>query len=483
MKILTLIPLLSVAFSQAGAGSSIASGNPLSGYKCDTNICKLPKCSCASTNPPVPNAPQFLVVTFDDAMLDSLMPQVNALIGSRKNPNGCAATATWFTQVLYSNPYLVQKWYATGNEIGDHSVTHGVPFAGNYSEIEGNRAWLNSYAGIPRQKVKGVRFPFRNYSRTALEQMTAMGFEYDSSMAANGADSIWPYTLDNGIVTECQGQLSLCGTKINATGLWELPLYGSAGMEGIHLMDPYNDYDVLNPTDPKVIAATLLAEFNNHYKGNRAPFGLYTHPVWLGSAQPPNIPDGSKKLQAMVSFLTQAMANPDVWMVTSAQVIEYAKNPVSAAELGTQPYMTCDPKKAPTSGICNAGPSSTGVQTCSAPMSLFQTCFNCPSSDPSLVNPIPKPAAIDRCAVPDTCDSIYWDPIGCQCTCVATTGDSTFCSSYLDKSRAINLSESSLYPNGVVPSSIPGSNFKSGSENTSVWIGLGTFMLLIASSM
>ncbi|KAJ3302652.1 hypothetical protein HDV03_004772 [Kappamyces sp. JEL0829] len=413
---------------QDGVSPTGSTTNPFAGYNCPSS-CVRPKCSCASPNAPVANPPQFFVLTFDDAVQDSLIPTAKALFGNRKNPNGCPVGATWYAQVLYSNPYTMTQWYAQGNEIGDHSVTHSSPFAGSYAEIEGMRAWATTFAGIPRGKIQGVRFPFRNYSQAAIEQVAAMGFTYDSSMAASGADSTWPYTLDYGVVTECGGQYDLCGKKINAPGFWELPMYSTQGPEGPHLMDPYNDYDITNPIKPSVAASTLLANFQTHYTGNRAPFGLYVHPLWLGPAIPPSIPDGAAKLAAMNGMIDSIMKNPDVWMVTGSQ-----------------------------------------------------TCFNCPTEAPSLTNPIPSLASKTRCAVPDTCDMIYWDPVGCKCTCTATTNDAAFCAAYKDTSRPINLDPNSLSNSvGSNGTTTGGGSGSSGSGKSAAGsLSLSLFSVLLA---
>lgn len=176
---------------------------------------------------------------------------------------------------------MLTQWYASGSEVADHSFTHGgqpppspSPFTGNYSEIVGTQQWFNSYAGIPFSKIRGVRFPFRNYTAKALQDIKNWGFLYDSSMAASVSETVWPYTLDYGAATDCNGQSSLCGQNVKIPGLWELPLYGSSGPGGsAHLMDPYNDPD-LTTADPEKIGAMLLSTFNDHYRENRAPFGL-----------------------------------------------------------------------------------------------------------------------------------------------------------------------------------------------------------------
>jgi hypothetical protein len=90
------------------------------------------------------------------------------------------------------------------------------------------RAWASTYAGIPRGRIKGVRFPFRNYTVEALEMLAKMGFEYDSSISS-GLNPTWPYTLDNGVISECLGANPVCGKSINAKGIWEVPMAGSSG--------------------------------------------------------------------------------------------------------------------------------------------------------------------------------------------------------------------------------------------------------------
>jgi hypothetical protein len=40
-------------------------------YSCDPNTCRLPNCKCATEDAPVPNPPQFIVVTFDDSIQES----------------------------------------------------------------------------------------------------------------------------------------------------------------------------------------------------------------------------------------------------------------------------------------------------------------------------------------------------------------------------------------------------------------------------
>jgi hypothetical protein len=152
-----------------------------------------------------------------------------------------------------------------------------------------------------------------------------------------------------------------------------------SGTDGlIHLMDPFNDPSIANPINASVVTESYKQTFDSHYK-TKIPFGVYIHPVyfphlilkvWLSSGIN-GIPDGADKLDSVNEFLDYAMAQDDVWMVTNSQLIEYMKNPVSAAELGSQSYMACP---AVPTGICNGGAGSP-AETCALSEGSFQVCY------------------------------------------------------------------------------------------------------------
>ncbi|KAI8922508.1 hypothetical protein DFJ77DRAFT_446879 [Powellomyces hirtus] len=428
-------------------------------YKCDPATCKLPACYCASTQPPVANPPQFLMLTYDDSIQAAVWPQAQALL-NRKNPNGCPVKATWYTQVLYSDPYLVSQWYAQGNEVADHSVTHAPIFAGTYAEVEGMRKWANEYAGIPLGKIKGFRFPYLNYTTDAIAMLAKMGFEYESSMASGTGDMVWPYTLDYGTVNDCLGTAPACGKELNAKGLWEVPMYSTTGPNGIaQLMDPYNLPTLDAPQSPEQVTANYRTTFDAHYAASRVPFGVYLHPTWIGksvpvgtAANPTATQDGTPKAAAVAAFLDYAMSKPDTWMVTASQMVEYMKNPVPASQLAAQPYMSCTPNPAPPNTICNglAGDAAAGnaaPETCNLVSGSFRSCYGCPAEAPTLENPSP-PTTSTRKRVPTTCDSLWWDPVAGTCLC---TADSC---KYTDTARPVNLDPASLNAaaaNGTTP--------------------------------
>lgn len=110
------------------------------------------------------------------------------------------------------------------------------------------------------------------------------------------------------------------------------------------------------------------------------------------------------------------------------------QNPVPASQLANQPYMQCT---TPNIGkeICNGLEnitiasnvvSGSLLNSCNFNTANWATCFNCPPSEPTLENPTPKVtiASTDpnyRHAVPNDCDSLWWDPIAGQCLCSNTT--------------------------------------------------------------
>ncbi|KAI8147378.1 hypothetical protein BJV82DRAFT_344932 [Fennellomyces sp. T-0311] len=395
-----------------------------SSYSCDSNTCKLPSCLCASTSPPnglkPSEVPQFVTITFDDSIQAKLVETAHELL-SVHNPNGCPAKGSWYVSMEYTDFSLVQQWYANGHEVADHTFSHvGSPSA---QEISAARAMLHEYAGVPLGKIQGFRAPFLNYTAETLNEVQKQGFLYDSSATAVTEDCYWPYTLDNGMANDCWTGICAAGA-VKLPGVWEIPMYAvldNASMP--QLMDVY-----LAGSDADVSSWTST-NFDRHYNGNRQPFGIYVHPTHLTTY--PGLPDPSATKKALVDVIQSITSKPDVWVVSNAQLLEWMKNPVPASELAKQSYMKCD---LPNTGkeICNGlqnitVAADTGVvsssllNSCNFNVTTWGTCFNCPSSQPTLDNPTPPAADSSRHAVPDNCDSIWWDPIAGQCLCTESS--------------------------------------------------------------
>ncbi|KAF9567880.1 hypothetical protein EC968_003150 [Mortierella alpina] len=363
--------------------------------------------------------PQFFTLTFDDAVQTQTVPVAEALMKGHFNPNGCPIKATWFAQTMYSDYSLIQQWYAAGNEVADHTMTHvGSP---PLEEIAGNRKAINAFSGIPFNKIAGFRAPFLNYSETTFQLLGQEKFLYDSSTNAVPTDAFWPYTLDHGLANDCWNKI--CEKPISIPGLWEIPMHaimdGDSNIAIAHAMDVHLD----NP-NRVVVAEWLTKNFDRHYNNERAPFGIYLHPVHVGDAA-----------SLYHEFFNYAAKHPDVWFVTNQQLLQWMQNPVPASELGAQDYMKCTQ---PTVGkeICNGLDDSKALsidkgvlENCNFVAGSWSTCYGCPKSTPTPNDPVPmrvvaagSPGA--RTPVPSTCAMEWWDPIAAQCLC--TSSNCTF---------------------------------------------------------
>ncbi|KAI7858219.1 hypothetical protein BDC45DRAFT_457887 [Circinella umbellata] len=395
-------------------------------YQCDPTTCQLVNnCLCASKNPPnhlsPQDTPQFVTITFDDSIQPTLIQTAFNLLNV-SNPNGCSGKGTWFTSIQYTDFSLVQQWYSHGHEIADHTFNHiGDP---SEDEITSCRTALNTYGGIPNNKIQGFRAPFLNFTSQTLDILKKQNFMYDSSSAsATPNDVYWPYTLDHGIANHyCGGSTTsdlLCNIKI--PGLWEIPMHAVLdSTTGIpQLMDVYM------AGSPNDVFQWNMNTFNNHYNGSRQPFGIYIHPTHLTNY--PGLPDSKPKLDGLISFIQSIANKQDVWFVTNQQLLQWMKNPVKASELKNQKYLECQ-QPVINKEICNGlddndnGQIDEGLtHDCNFGTTTFKTCFNCPST--TLDYSRPKSLSIqngtigNRYPLPENCDTQWWDPIENKCLC------------------------------------------------------------------
>ncbi|KAG2175687.1 hypothetical protein INT43_001334 [Umbelopsis isabellina] len=416
-----ILPLLLQVAAQEGQlipGSAALASGPE--YSCDPSKCVAPSCYCASKDPPAgmspSDTPQFLSITFDDAIQPQLLETAYKMLNVR-NPNGCKAKGTWYVSNQFTDYASVQQWYAAGNEVADHTFSHvSSPSA---QEIESCRKALNAYSGIPYGKITGFRSPFLNYSTETLKNIKDQGFIYDSSASSAGGRDYWPYTLDYGLANDCWK--GVCEASARFPGMFEIPMYTVTDDSNTeHLMDTYLNG---SPSDAK---KWTLKAFDAHYSGKKQPFGIYVHPTHLTTY--PGMADPVEKLNNIVEAIQEIAAKPDVWVVTNQQLIEWMKKPVPSSQMGSQPYMGCSAPKI-NQEICN-GLDDTGItptdagllNTCSYAESFFKSCYNCPSKAPTVADPLPGSATEKgqtgyRAPLPDNCDSVWWDPIAAKCLC------------------------------------------------------------------
>ncbi|KAH7975911.1 hypothetical protein HPB52_006649 [Rhipicephalus sanguineus] len=168
---------------------------------CDPNKCRSrDNCACMSTKPPgnlnVSDMPQFVMLTFDDAIREQNMEFYRKLLDpgrSRNRANGCNMAATFFVSAGYTDYSLVYEIHSVGSKIAIHSITsrhrdnltywRALDVAGWEAEFVGERDLLRDYALIPDEDVIGARAPYlESGNGSAYTMMRQNGFVYDSSL-------------------------------------------------------------------------------------------------------------------------------------------------------------------------------------------------------------------------------------------------------------------------------------------------------------
>ncbi|KAH8297340.1 hypothetical protein KR044_010510 [Drosophila immigrans] len=353
--------------------------------RCSATKCKLPDCRCSDAMLPRPKfngkeqeIPQFVTITFDDAVNAVNYAQYELLFNGVTNPDGCAATGTFFLSHEYTDYVRVNSLYNAGHEIALHSVTHGdgtdywreadVPTI--ESEFEAQLQILETFAKVDPKKIQGMRLPFLQISgNNTFEAVKSLGLTYDSSWPTQQFKDppMWPYTLDYLSVQDCQ--IGPCPTA-ELPGVWVNPMVTWTDTEGYScsMIDAcaYPPKDDVN-----ALFEWMLENFNRHYQSNRAPFGMYLHAAWFSR--------GRNNFAAFKKFMHHLSTYPDVYMTGISRMLEYVKKPV----LG-QPFKTCEakPKTQCQAVHCNVQKTSTGETR------YMSVCDKCPTVYPWLKNPL-----------------------------------------------------------------------------------------------
>jgi len=266
-----------------------------------------------------------------------------------------------------------------------------------------------------------------------------------------------PYTLDHGLANDCLTFDGICNGQPVIPGIWEMPMYAifdERGVDGPHLMDPWLDS---NGNDSATLS-WMQNTFTAHYNGNRQPFGLYTHPIHVATGYP-GIIDPTSTINMINAFLDWAQEQPNVWIVSNMQLLEWVRNPVTIADLNSFEPLKC-PAPQVSQPICNGIPSNEAglLQECPFSDFPFFTCYGCPSVEPSPDTPDPPQVAVSgkplRTRLPANCSTPFWDPVGATCLC-----SNSNCQ-FVDSSRPIGPNGANLTGGGT------GGQFSNGSSSS-----------------
>jgi len=322
LLLVTSIVVLHVASGQGAA-------------RCDPRNCRLPNCFCGGTEVPGgysrEDIPQFVLLTFDDAV-NSLNQQFFKTLFNekRKNPNGCPIKATFYISHEWTDYSQVQDLYADGHEIASHTVTHsdGKVFDETKwaDEVIGMAEMLVRFAGVNPQDIKGMRAPFLQIGGDAMfNALQRYGLYYDSSMSTTGTS--WPYTLEHNIPHSCA--VPPC-PKESHPGMWEIPMPTLKDVRGgTCAMADGCYYDEEEDSIIKIFTQNFL----DHYTKDKTPFPLFFHSAWFF-----NRPHRAK---AFTKFIDSILALPDVYFVTSQELIQWVQNPQPLTSVATSNIFGC----------------------------------------------------------------------------------------------------------------------------------------------
>jgi len=302
---------------------------------CDPNACRIPDCNCGGPDIPGGYAPdeipQFVVLTFDDAVNDLNQAFYEELFGGRFNPNGCPIKATFYISHEWSDYAQIQDLYADGHEIASHTVTHS--FGTNFNEekwaneVVGEAEMLVKFGGVNPADIKGMRAPFLAVGGDKMFNMLSRyGFYYDSSMPTSTMS--WPYTLEYRMPHTCS--VKPCPSESHP-GMWEVPMKTLQDVRGgsCSMAD-----GCFYKEDVDSIQKIFTQNFLEHYTKTKAPFPLFFHAAWFFNR--------AHRKEGFLKFVDSILALPDVYFVTSQELIAWTRFPEPLPQVHTSPIFHCN---------------------------------------------------------------------------------------------------------------------------------------------
>ena len=262
----------------------------------------------------------------------------------------------------------MQDLYSQGHEVASHTITHSHPSAFDQDrwakEVVGQAELMVQLGNVDSKDVRGMRAPFLQTGGDLMfSVLSQFGFLYNSSLTSTVTPpALWPYTLDYNPPHSCS--IPPCPTGSHP-GVWEIPMTHMEDSRGgkCPMLDGCT-YD----EDVDSIQRMLTKNFLRHYTSNKAPFPMFYHAAWF-KLRP-------HREEALFKFVDSILELPDVYFVTSQQLLEWVRYPTPLPS--PQPSLACPPRNIPPCG-------ESGKQKCSYGGRTFSTCAaDCPADYPWL---------------------------------------------------------------------------------------------------
>ncbi|KAI4465999.1 chitin deacetylase-like 9 isoform a [Holotrichia oblita] len=292
------------------------------GCEQEVNCMAASGCRCASTQSPVPNNPQLVVISINDAISELAYDNYYApLFDGRLNPDFYPVSATFFVPHEYTDYSKVNALYRNGHEIAIHSITKN-PLTEYWleasvdtlvQEFDGQRQIISRFANIPVEDITGARVPNMALAGDNLfNALNSVGIEYDATLNVMNGFNYFPFTLD--FVNQVNCASGICPEAAHP-GIWVTPIINLMG-DGVEC----NNLQACRVEGTAAqIADWLMREFNAVYEDNRAPLNLVISSAWfMGTAN---------TFEGLTMFLDNLQAMNDVYIVSNRKAVEWMKNP------------------------------------------------------------------------------------------------------------------------------------------------------------
>ncbi|XP_077287465.1 chitin deacetylase 8-like [Arctopsyche grandis] len=352
--------------------------------QCNVTACKLPNCLCSGVTIPgnitAAQTPQFVMLTFDDAVTIANINFYREALQKRKNPDNCSIAATFFVAHEYTDYSLVHELRATGHEIALHSISHesNIAYWRDASldtlnkEFADQKTMMAHFANIAVTDIKGIRMPFLQMAgNNQFQMLKNNNFQYDLTWTTQKyiSPGLWPYTTEFSSIQECL--IPPCPTE-SIPNVWAIPMINWVDQEGA--VCSMVDACVNVPNTTNALLDWMKGEFNKQYTGNRAPLGFFVHAAWFTADE--------MRFETYLKFLDYLATLKDVFIVSGSQVIDWIKAPKTVAQMIAAP--SC-PK--PTTTTCSPRACQL-IKEGTVERWLTSCVSQCPNSYPWLGNPL-----------------------------------------------------------------------------------------------
>lgn len=291
----------------------------IDGARCVQGInCHLPDCLCRSTTPPAhlsSATPQIIYIAIDAVIDGNTYASLGDIFnGERKNPNGCPISATVFVPSTGNFPPYMTALKSKGVRVGSRGGTYRGQFSGwtlrskVSQEINTLRSQTSSGTGW---RGLANMAPTDDVFQTLVEDEVP----YDSSVISADAAMPWPYTLDFGLGDKCAVRQSTCPSG-RYPGLWEVPIKSLVMPGDSSRSCTFPDTCPGTRNSAPFVKQLLEDNFQRHYHGDRAPFGINLHSTWFSNALKKD------SLHGLANFLDSVLKNEDVVVLSIEQMLE-----------------------------------------------------------------------------------------------------------------------------------------------------------------